>query len=139
MDPKIFGRGTWSIYFYIIFDTIYKIYNERIKLLNPNSSENSENIELMFNEIDKRETQHLVKLIYTLSNALPCEQICKVHCLENMNKYNLSETENVLYVLHFFIELRQLFYKTKIDRTKYNSLDSALQNREEFLLNILKD
>lgn len=96
MDPKIWGRGAWAI----IFCRIY--YFLRIM--------NEENYEY---EIEK-----LKKTLYLICSNLPC-YTCSQHSKDNIYKNSIMSEMNINRILHFFIELYNIFHeKDPIDISK---------------------
>lgn len=165
MEPEIFGRGSWLFIFQMLF-YYYNILDQGFNYLsnikashNIKNIENLENIEIDNTEIKKifgsiskiqkldLETSYnifnniiiedLKKKIMTVISGLPCQQ-CKEHSLQNLNMNNIFNTTSFLYIFHFFIDFRNLFYLNKIDRKLINNFtDIGLQERN-IIYNIIK-
>lgn len=159
MNPSLFGRGTWVLFFQFFFYFIKnlnkkknylliikndnKTIEERTKYLNKfnniyhdfilNKTE-KEIIDKMY----KNDTENLKKKLVILISSLPCHE-CKNHCLENMEINKILNSDSIFYIFHFFIELRNIFYNNKIDRTLFNTEESILNNEKYLFETIIKN
>lgn len=156
MNPHIFGRGSWVIFFQFFFFNIKNVIKKKnyIKIIKDknNSSETRTKVLEIFrpeyhhfilnnDETDiiekmyKNDLENFKKKLVMLVTSLPCNE-CVEHCLKNMNKNKVLESDCFFYILHFFIELRNLFYSNKINRTLFDDEDN-LEKNENYLFQIL--
>lgn len=156
MNPHIFGRGSWIIFFQFFFFYMKNLIKKKnyINLIKDKNNsleirtktlenfkpeyhyfilnhDEEEIIEKMY----KNDLENFKKKLVILVSSLPCND-CVEHCLRNMNKNKVLESECFFYILHFFIELRNMFYTNKINRTLFNDED-GLEANEIFLFKIL--
>lgn len=164
MDPKLFGRGSWYFIFNILFYFNLRFRNIQLlindikrenfptsdfkkrlfNLFPHNSSLSSINYILQTSiqelneecEIDNLEL--LKKRLMQIINGLPCAN-CRKHSLKAMEDNSIMSSSSFLYIFHFFIELRNKFYKKKIDRTMFDTTVDLEKNHGYLLYTLVKD
>lgn len=156
MNPHIFGRGSWFIFFQIFYYFIKNLIKKKnyINIIKNKNKTIEERIEYLnkFNQnyhdfiLNNTETDLIIKInkidiedfkkkLVILISSLPCND-CKNHCFLNMNNNKILESENIYFIFHFFIELRNNFYSNKIDRNFFDTEENIIKN-ENILFEII--
>lgn len=153
MDPKLFGRGTWIFLFVLIYffgvDIILieefennkndlKILINSINSINITENNNLENRQLFLSNLKYSIMQVMKHRLRIMLKALPCNK-CINHTFINIKNNNVFDSDNFLYIFHFFIELRNNFYINKIDRSLFNTNNDFINNKKKLFHSLLKN
>lgn len=161
MKPELFGRGAWLFIFKLFFYYSKKIIeqNELVNLIRQEEEFNKKlehvryvffkdnilfsynylkngNLKTIKNNIEQYNTEHLKNKLSKIINSLPCEE-CKTHATEHIHINHVYNSDSFFYIFHFFLELRNRFYKNTIDRNLFETYDDFTKNEGFFFLSLI--
>lgn len=137
MDPKIFGRGTWFFIFVLIYHFIHLTHREFDKYFkNKEINTHVKPDHIYIKNIENKYLELLKHKLSIIISSLPCNE-CKQHSNDSMIENNIYNSDSIYVILHFFIELRNKFYRNKIDRLALKNVINIITNEKIILRQIL--